>query len=636
MTRSLAERPYGWGGDGSNARRNAEASGSCVPALVAAQAAVSPEALAVAGGGRGLTYAELDSRAERLARRLRALGVGPDDAVGLCLKSSPAMAVGALGIMKAGAAYLPLDPAYPRDRLAFLLSDARPPVLVTARCLVDRLPAGDWSVVALDPDGRDERGDLPPAPPVEPRPENLAYVIYTSGSTGEPKGVEITHGSLLNLVRWHWRAFDVTPSDRATQLASVGFDAAVWELWPYLTAGASVHVPDDLIRQEPEGLRDWLVRERISLTFVPTPMAERVMALPWPADCALRAMLTGADTLHHYPSPRLPFVLVNNYGPTECTVVATSATVLPRSRPGELPAIGWPIDETEIHILDEERRPVPAGVPGELYIGGAGLARGYRNRPDLTVQSFIPHPFGAWAGDRLYRTGDLVRCLPDGQLAFLGRVDEQIKIRGHRIEPAEVVAALDAHPAVRESVVVAPEATPGDKRLVAYVVLAPGARPTEGMLKEFLAGRLPDYMMPATFVALPSLPLSTNGKVDRAALPSPDATTSLRDDEVVAPRTPVEARVADLLAALLGVDRVGVFDNFFMLGGHSLLGTQLIARVDEAFAVELDLRTLFDSPTVAGLSAEIERRVVEKLESMQEEEAERLLQEPGRGATDLP
>src|SRR5882672_10193162 len=318
----------------------------CVPDLVGAQAAATPQALAVAGGRR-LTYRELDARAERLADRLRSLGVGPDVLVGLCLKSSPAMVVGALGILKAGGAYMPLDPAHPRDRLASLLNDARPRLLVTAGCLADGLPRGAWRLITLDAES--QRSDPEPLGqrrlPLSAR--HLAYVIYTSGSTGRPKGVQITHGGLLNLLRWHQRAFAITARDRTTQIAGVGFDAAVWELWPSLAAGASVHIPEEAIRQEPEALRDWLVSERITVTFLPTPMAERMMALPWPADTALRTMLTGADTLHRYPPPDLPFVLVNNYGPTECTVVATSGAVPSGDRSGVLPAIGRPIDNVQ-------------------------------------------------------------------------------------------------------------------------------------------------------------------------------------------------------------------------------------------------------------------------------------------------
>ena len=596
----------------------------CVPELVSAQAAATPDAIAVTHGKRSLSYQELDRRANRLAHILQLLGVGPDVVVGLYLDRSLAMIVGALAILKAGGAYLPLDPSYPTERLMFLLKDAQAPILVTGQCMADTLPEHPEHVVTLDPEGRLPVTQSSEPPVARARGENLAYVIYTSGSTGQPKGVEITHGGLLNLVSWHQRAFRITPDDRASQLSALGFDAAVWELWPYLTAGASVHLSDGVAANDPEAVRDWLISQKITICFLATPLAERVMTLEWPTKARLRVMLTGADTLHHYPPRKLPFQLVNNYGPTECTVLATSGTVLSNEHPHRLPSIGSPIDNVQVHILNEGMRQAPIGESGEIYIGGAGLARGYRNQPDLTAERFVPDPFSSEPGARLFRTGDLGRYLPDGQVAFLGRIDEQVKIRGFRIEPAEIVKVLDEHPAVQASTVVAREVEPGDKRLVAYFVPAAKAQPTHTELRNFIAARVPEYMVPATFVKLEALPLNPSGKVDRAALPAPNAENTLRDSSFVAPRTPIEERLAAMLALLLDLDRVGVEDNFFLLGGHSLLGTQLIARVRDAFGVELSLRTLFDAPTVSKLSAQIEALLLAKLEAMSEEEAQLL------------
>jgi len=596
----------------------------CVPELVSAQAAATPDAIAVTHGKRSLSYQELDRRANRLAHILQLLGVGPDVVVGLYLDRSLAMIVGALAILKAGGAYLPLDPSYPTERLMFLLKDAQAPILVTGQCMADTLPEHPEHVVTLDPEGRLPVTQSSEPPIARARGENLAYVIYTSGSTGQPKGVEITHGGLLNLVSWHQRAFRITRDDRASQLSALGFDAAVWELWPYLTAGASLHLSDGVAANDPEAVRDWLISQKITICFLATPLAERVMTLEWPTKARLRVMLTGADTLHHYPPRKLPFRLVNNYGPTECTVLATSGTVLSNEHPHRLPSIGGPIDNVQVHILNEGMRPAPIGESGEIYIGGAGLARGYRNQPDLTAERFVPDPFSSEPGARLFRTGDLGRYLPDGQVAFLGRIDEQIKIRGFRIEPAEIVKVLDEHPAVQASTVVAREVEPGDKRLVAYFVPAAKAQPTHTELRNFIAARVPEYMVPATFVKLEALPLNPSGKVDRAALPAPNAENTLRDSSFVAPRTPIEERLAAMLALLLDLDRVGVEDNFFLLGGHSLLGTQLIARVRDAFGVELSLRTLFDAPTVSKLSAQIEALLLAKLEAMSEEEAQLL------------
>jgi amino acid adenylation domain-containing protein len=578
----------------------------CVPDLVTRQAAATPDAVAIDDGFETVTYAELMARADRLAARLRTLGVGVDVPVAIVLPRSVGMVVAALGIMKAGGAYVPLDPAYPDARLAMVLHDARPAAVVTDARGAARLASEECRVITLDTIAKDE-SDHDAAVAAPSTPSDLAYIIYTSGSTGSPKGVAITHGGLANLVRWHREAFAVGPSDRATQHASPGFDAAVWELWPYLTVGASLHAMDEATRLDPETLRNWLVAERITVTFLPTPLAERVMALDWPADTSLRFLLTGADTLHVYPPPTLPFPVVNNYGPTECTVVATSGVVRPGDGAERLPTIGCPIANTQIHILDDRMRPVPIGTPGEIYIGGSGLARGYLNRPDLTAEKFVRDPVRAAPGAHLYRTGDLGRCLPDGRIAFLGRIDGQVKIRGYRIETDEIAAVLKQHPAVESSVVVAREDCRGERRLVAYVVPRPGANPTQRQLVGALAVALPDYMIPPTFVMLRELPLMASGKVDLAGLPAPNDANTLGERTFVAPRTPVETRLAEILAELLSLERVGVTENLFLLGGHSLLGAQVLARVREAFGVSLSLRTVFAGPTIESLAAEIER-----------------------------
>jgi acyl-CoA synthetase (AMP-forming)/AMP-acid ligase II/acyl carrier protein len=428
-------------------------------------------------------------------------------------------------------------------------------------------------------------------------------------------------------VFWHQRTFNVTAADRATQLTSPAFDATGWELWPYLTIGASVYLLDEDSRVAPALCRDWLVDHAITITFLPTALAEGVMALEWPATTALRYLLTGADTLHRYPSPDLPFALVNNYGPTEATVVTTYELVSPTEHPDGPPSIGRPIDNMQVYLLDEDLRQVPIGEPGELHIGGVGLAKGYLNRPDLTEEKFIPHPFSSEPGARLYKTGDQARFLPDGQLAFMGRIDHQIKIRGYRIEPNEIMSVLNGHPSVQTSLVVAREDTSGDKRLVAYVVLASGETATAGSLRETLAERLPDYMVPATFVQIDSMPLTPNGKIDRRALPVPDATNTLRDEVVAEPHTPTEERLVGIVAPLLGLQHISIDDNFFMLGGHSLLGTQVIAHVANAFGVDLSLRSLFSSPTIRQLAAEIERLIVARIEAMSDEEARLLLEQ---------
>ncbi|HMH53316.1 MAG TPA: non-ribosomal peptide synthetase [Candidatus Acidoferrum sp.] len=577
-----------------------------VPELVAQQAADTPDAIAIDDGVETLTYASLNAHADRLAARLRGLGVGIDVPVAILLPRSAGMVVAALGIMKAGGAYVPIDPSYPDARVAAVLRDAQPPVVVTDERGAARLPASDCHVITVDAiANRGIEDDTLETVPLAP--SHLAYIIYTSGSTGSPKGVAITHGGLLNLVLWHRAAFSIVRTDRATQHASPGFDAAVWELWPYLSAGASVHAMDEATRLDPERLRDWIVAERITVSFLPTPLAERVMALDWPAQSRLRLLLTGADTLHVYPSAKLPFPVVNNYGPTECTVVATSGVVRAGDGAERLPTIGQPIANTQIHILDEQMRPVPVGTPGEIYIGGAGVARGYLNRPDLTAQKFVSDPFRTEPDARLYRTGDLGRYLVDGRIAFLGRIDGQVKIRGYRIETDEIAAVIKQHPAVAACVVVAREDPCGERRLVAYVVPRVGGELTHRQLVATLAAALPDYMIPAEFVQLAALPLMPSGKVDLAGLPAPTETNTLRERTVVAPRTPIEARLATILAELLSLERVGVSENLFLLGSHSLLGAQVLARVRDAFGVSLSLRTLFAGPTIEALAAEIER-----------------------------
>lgn len=580
-----------------------------------------PEQLAVreSSGGtraqRNLSYGDLEARAHQLEQALRGMGIGADDVVALRFPRSTGLVVGALGVLKAGAAYLPLSPCAPAAQRSFALDDAGAKVIITDSKRGATFDAGSRAVIFLDEDGC-VQNPLPaspesqhPAETPEIRPENLAYIIYTSGSTGKPKGVEVTHANLLNLVRWHHEAFELAPGDRMSLLASVEFDASVWEMWPVLCAGASLHIPDDITKQDPEALRDWLIDEEITISFVPTPMAERLISLPWPHSTRLRALLTGGDTLHVRPRSSTPFRIINNYGPTECAVVATSGRVSPDATT-VLPTIGGAISNVTVRILDDQLRPVPLGEEGEICIGGAGVARGYRNQPELTREKFIADPFAQTPGARMYRTGDLGRMLPNGEIAFAGRIDNQVKIRGFRIELDAIASVLDEHPWVNQSTVIARDYEAGDKRLVAYIVTEHGSPVTHAGLRQHLAARLPEHMIPAVFVAMDALPLNSSGKVDRNALPEPNELNRLSANAYVPPRTATEQRLAELLAPLLEVERVSVDDNFFMLGGHSLLGTQLIARMRAAFGVEIGLRTLFDSPTIAALASEVDRLIL--------------------------
>lgn len=562
-------------------------------------------AVAVSEENRKLTYAELHQRSGRLAARLRELGAAPETLIGLCFPRSISLVVGVVGVMKSGAAYLPIDPYTPSERIAAMLTDSKTRIIIASEPVAALLPKGDWQVITLDCAGNGTGFPEPLADRDFPA-DRLSYVIYTSGSTGAPKGVEVTHSNLEHLVRWHHKAFLTTSADHATLFASPGFDASVWEMWPYLAQGATLHIPPDSIRATTVPLRDWMMKEKITVSFLPTALAERILDLKWIANqTSLRFLLTGADTLRHRPPVGLPFQFVNNYGPTECTVVATSGIVTPGEDTAELPSIGRAIDGAVIVIRG-----------GELLIGGGGVARGYRHQPGLTAERFIDDPHHG----RLYRTGDLASLLPNGELAFEGRADDQIKIRGFRIEPNEIVRALGKNPLVRESAVV----LRGD-RLIAYIVPNSPTDLSERGLQEGLRKMLPDYMMPSVFVMVDSLLYTDNGKLDRKALPEPSVQNTVRDDEFEAPSNPLEEQIAATVCQLLNLDRVGASDNFFLLGGHSLFGAQLVDRLNRDFEVELTLRSVFDYPTVAGLASEIEDAILARVESMSEEEAQRLL-----------
>jgi len=570
-----------------------------VQALFEAQVEKTPDAIALVFQNEELTYVELNKKANRLAHHLIALGVGPEVLVGICVERSLDMIVGLLAILKAGGAYVPLDPAYPKERLAFMLEDSKASVLITRGGLTDKLPAHPAQCVLIDQAEAFDRSPIT-NPTTNASPDGLAYVVYTSGSTGRPKGVAIEHRGLANLVTWHRRAYDVMPADRATQVAGIAFDASVWELWPYLCAGASIHIPGEEIRSVPQKLLDWLAAKRITLCFLPTPLAESLLDEQWPEQMALRALLTGGDRLHRAPPKALPFALINHYGPTENTVVTTSAKVI--TGHGESPPIGRPIANTQVYILDPHLKPVPIGIPGELHIGGAGLARGYLNRPELTAEKFIVNPFGDKPGARLYKTGDLARYLPDGNIQFLGRLDTQVKIRGFRIELGEIETALLDLSSIKEAAVTVWEDQPGDRRLIAYLVVNGRPAPSVGELRSFLKERLPDYMAPAAFVFLDALPLTPNGKVDRKALPAPDGARPEMEQALAAPRTPSEDILARIWAEVLRLDRIGVNDNFFELGGDSILSIQIVARASRA-GLRLTPRHIFQHQTIAELAS---------------------------------
>jgi len=577
-------------------------------------AAVAPGSIALRDATGTLSYGELNQRADRLAGLLVSLGAGEGRPVAICLSRSFDQIVAELAAMRAGAAFVPIDPAWPDERVQHIVADSGAAVFIAPAGLSGRIST---SAVALDLATASFGATTILGKSAEVG--DLAYIIYTSGSTGVPKGVEITHANLGHLIDWHLEAFGITAADQATHVAGLGFDAAVWEVWPYLAVGACLSLADEMTRVDPAMLQRWIVDLGITIAFVPTPVAEPMIAMEWPAETKLRVLLTGGDTLHTAPRAGLPFRLVNNYGPTECTVVATSGDVS-ASTVG-LPSIGKAIKGTTVYLLDEQKQPVAAGETGEMFLGGGSVGRGYRNLPEQTAQSFLPDPFSAAPGARMYKTGDMARLLPDGQIAFLGRVDSQEKIRGNRIELDEIVSVLNRHEAVAFNVVV-PSADAGvEKHLIAYVLPVEGEVPTVKELQEFAALSLPSYMIPSKYVRLSTLPLSTNGKTDRSALPEPSEENSLPESGSREPNSEIEEALLTLVRGLLKSDDIGVEDDFFLMGGHSLLGTQLVLRARESFGVMLTLRDLFEAGTVAGLAERIEVLITDEVNAMSEEEA---------------
>ena len=554
----------------------------CLHGLFEAQAARTPQAVAVEFEGAHLTYAELDARANQLARHLGHLGVGPEVRVGICLERSLEMVVGLLGVLKAGGAYVPLDPAYPQERLAAMLEDAGAPVLLTQQRHLSMLPPSGAQVLCLDSGWEEVARQPTRRPSTSVTSDNLAYVIFTSGSTGKPKGAMNTHRAICNRLRWMQDAFGLHEEDRVLQKTPFGFDVSVWEFfWPLLTGAR-------LVLARPGGHQDAaylvnLIHERgiTTLHFVP-PMLHAFLEQPHLERCgSLSRVICSGEALPAELAARclerLPARLHNLYGPTEAAVDVTWW----ECRPGQTTVfIGRPIANTRTYVLDARLEPVPAGVPGELYLGGVQVARGYLGRPEQTGERFIPDLFSDSPGARLYRTGDLVRWQAEGNLEYLGRLDNQVKLRGFRIELGEVESVLAQHPAVQQAVVLAREDRPGDKRLVAYVTGREG-RPEAGVLRDFLRQKLPEYMVPSAFVALDALPLTPNGKVDRKALPAPDRTTA-GSEVFVTPRDALELELVRIWEELLGVQPISVTGNFFELGGHSLLAVQLTARIRES------------------------------------------------------
>ena len=613
----------------------------CIHQLFEEQVERTPDAVAVMFENQQLTYHQLNCRANQLAHYLQSLNVGADVLVGLCVERSLEMLVGLLGILKAGGAYVPLDPEYPTERLSFMLEDAQVSVLLTQQQLVESVPKHQARVVCLDSDWEKIAQKTESNPKNTATPSNLAYVIYTSGSTGKPKGVLVNHSNVVRLFEATAASFSFNQDDIWTMFHSYAFDFSVWEIWGALLYGGRLVVVPYLVTRSPKSFLELLCQEKVTiLNQTPSAFRQLIQAeqsIATTGNLNLRLVIFGGEALElkslqpwfERHGDQLP-QLVNMYGITETTVHVTYRPLSKADLKDTASVIGRPIPDLQVYVLDEYLQPMPIGVAGEMYVGGAGVARGYLNRPELTAQRFISNPFDGSRGakedqsfncdreactkySRLYKTGDLARYLPNGELEYLGRIDQQVKIRGFRIELGEIEALLAQHPAVWESVVVIREDELDDKRLVAYVVPKVKQSSTAAELRQFLTNQFPGYMVPNTFVMLESLPLTSNGKIDRRTLPKPELDSKLLE-KFVAPRTPIEEMLAQIWAQVLKVEQVGIYDNFFELGGHSLLATQLLSRIRTSLKVELPLRSLFVAATLAELAQEMGQLQQQSLE----------------------
>ncbi|MFN6470969.1 MAG: amino acid adenylation domain-containing protein [Nostoc sp. SerVER01] len=590
----------------------------CIHQLFEAQVEKTPNAVAVVFENQQLTYRELNNRANQLAHYLKKLGVKPEVLVGICIERSLLMVVAVLGILKAGGAYLPLDPAHPKERLAFILEDTKSPVLLTQESLIEKLPTDDIKVVCLDSHWEKIAQDFSENPVCKTNLANLAYVIYTSGSTGKPKGTLIPHQGLLNYLSWCTQAYTVELGKGTTVHSSLAFDLTITSLFSPLLVGRQVElIPEN---HSIESLGNAL-RQESNLSLVKITPAELLLLSGQLSSTEVagitRAFIIGGENLltesiSFWKRFAPDTMLVNEYGPTE-TVVGCCIYRVPKDEieSSSVP-IGQPIANTQLYVLDEYHQPVPIGVPGELYIGGAGLARGYLNRPELTAVKFIPHPFSHEPGARLYKTGDLARYRADGNLEFLGRIDHQVKVRGYRIELGEIEGLLGQHPKVQEAVVLMREDIPKNQRLVAYFVANSETAPTTAELRNFLKEQLPEYMLPSVFVELKALPLTTNGKVDRRALPIPDGDRPELEEVYVAPRSEMEQAIAKVWQEVLQLENVGINDNFFDLGGHSLLIVQVNNQLRTIFQQDIPVVTMFQNPTIHSLAGYLSQKTDEK------------------------
>jgi amino acid adenylation domain-containing protein len=614
----------------------------CVHELFEQQVEQTPDTIALVYEDKMLTYRQLNTRANQLAHYLKKLGVHPEIPVGLCLERSLEMVISLLGILKAGGFYVPLDPAYPDARLALMLADSQAPVLLTQQKLLKGLPQTAAHVVFLDADWEAIGKESYENPNSGTVAENLAYVMYTSGSTGRPKGVSVNHRSVVRLVK-ETNYVKLSAEEVFLQFSPISFDASTFEIWASLLNGARLVIFPAYMPSLAE-LGRAVEKYKITTLWLTAGLFHIMVEDHIDSLHSVRQLLAGGDVLSVTHVQKIyrqlnDCQLINGYGPTENTTFTCCYPIADSNSIDHTVPIGRPIANTQVYILDASLQPVPVGVSGELYISGDGLARGYFNRAEQTAENFIPHPFSEKPGDRLYQTGDLARYLSDGSIEFLGRQDHQVKIRGFRIELAEIEAVLAQHVSVREAIVLAIEAKPSDKRLVAYVVTKGEKVNKSSELRNFLKQRLPDYMVPQAYVYLDALPLTPNGKVDRQALSKHESNLSERENELVAPKTATAIYITGIWRKLLGINEVGIYDNFFELGGHSLLATRVISHISDTFKVELPLHCFFETPTVAGLTEALKKyeavpgqvsataRILIKIDAMEPDEIRAMLRE---------
>jgi amino acid adenylation domain-containing protein len=590
---------------------------SCVHQLFEAQAERTPDAIALIYEDRKLTYEELNRKADNLARHLSGLAIRPGALAGICMERSVEMVLAILGVLKAGGAYVPLDPTYPKDRLAFMVEDAGIRVLLTQSHLLEQLSDLELKTLCLDSELEAIASNENASPVAgehgqsEVGPQDLAYVIYTSGSTGKPKGVMTPHRAVTNMILWMQATYEMTPVDRMVQKTAFSFDASVWEFfWP-LNTGATLVIARPYAEKDGAYMVKTLQEQKVTILQLVPSLLKLLIEQEGFENCdSLRHVFCGGEALPvavcERFSERLPKArLTNVYGPTETTMHVT-VWEYQKGAKERIAPIGHPVGNTQAYILDRHMQPVPISIPGELCIGGAQVARGYLNRPELTAERFINDPYGKQPGGKLYRTGDLARFKDDGSIEFLGRIDHQVKIRGYRIELGEIESVSRQHAAVSEVIVIAREDVPGDKRLVAYIVARPEQTLKVSELRNHLLAKLPDYMVPSAFVLLDSLPLLSNGKVNLNALPAPGFSRQQLEQDYVAPRNEAEQALAKIFADVLGLEKVGVEDNFFLLGGHSLSATQVIIRLRDTLHADVPLRRMFEKPTVSGLALAVE------------------------------